>query len=79
MPRAFQRTDSSIGAFFRSRRELSNGVRMIEIGEIRFLRSLETIIFGPPWPWRLVHWILEGRFLGVPKTLIRFEAKSFQT
>ena len=42
---------------------------MIEIGGIRLLKSPEPLIFGPPRPWGLVHWILEGQFPGVPKTL----------
>ena len=41
---------------------------MIEIDEIRFLTSLETVIFGLPMSWGVDHRILEGRFLGVAKT-----------
>ena len=52
---------------------------MIEVGEIPFSIRLKTLIFGLARPWGLVHWILEGRSPGVPKTLTRFEAKSFQT
>ena len=43
----------------------------------QILTSLETIIFGPPRPWGVDHRILEGRFPGVAKTLMRFEAKDF--
>ena len=52
---------------------------MIEIGEVRFSIRLKTVIFGPAMPWRVVHWILEGRFPGVPKALTRFKAKNVQT